>query len=115
MRAEGVEGKRREVGTGPVADVGAFIHPCRMTYSTDVLRAAHRHSSGHRTAIEDSDICGCFYCLETFKPAEIERWLNEGAGTAICPHCQIDSVLGSASGLPVDDSGFLRAMNSHWF
>jgi len=86
-----------------------------LSTSAEVLRTAHRHSSKHRRVIEASDVCGCFYCLETFGPAEIERWLNEGTGTAICPHCQIDSVLGSASGLPVEDPDFLREMNNHWF
>ena len=104
-----------EVGFQPIADIGATIQPYGMTYSAEVLCAAHRHSSAHRQTIEVSSICGCFYCLETFGPAEIERWLNEGSGTAICPHCQIDSVLGSGSGLPIEDPEFLRAMNNHWF
>lgn len=74
--------------------------------------AAHNHSIRHRREIEASDSCGCFYCLAIFKPNEIERWLNEG--TALCPHCAIDSVIGSASGYPVT-SNFLRKMKHHWF
>ena len=32
----------------------------------------------------------------------------------ICPHCQIDSVIGSASGFPISKD-FLTEMNEHWF
>ena len=55
-----------------------------------------------------------------FLPSEIEAWTDEhevvrpdgttaSRGlTALCPRCGIDSVLGSASGLPVEDSVFLE-------
>jgi hypothetical protein len=86
-----------------------------MIYGRDLLDAAHQHSSRHRDQVESSAACGCFYCLETFKPAEIEEWLAEGSGTARCPRCAIDSVLGSASGYPVTDPAFLSAMHERWF
>ena len=76
--------------------------------------AAHRHSSRHRLELESSDRCGCFYCLAVFGPQEIESWLNEGDGTALCPRCSIDSVIGSASGLPITRA-FLSEMRRHWF
>jgi len=65
--------------------------------------------------VEASGIAACFFCLETFPPQAIDRWLNEGTGTAVCPQCQIDSVLGDASGLPVSEPGFLKAMQNRWF
>jgi hypothetical protein len=86
-----------------------------MTYERDLLDAAHQHSSRHRDEVESSTACGCFYCLETFKPAEIEEWLAEGSGTGLCPRCAVDSVLGSASGYPVTDPEFLGAMHERWF
>ena len=86
-----------------------------MNYDRDLLDAAHRHSSRHRKEVEASAVCGCFYCLKTFEPAEIEEWLSEGVGTALCPRCAIDSVLGSATGYPVTDPAFLRAMHERWF
>jgi hypothetical protein len=58
---------------------------------------AHTHAARHRNEIERSEQCGCFYCLETFVPGEIQDWTDDGA-TAMCPRCGIDSVLGSASG-----------------
>ena len=74
---------------------------------------AHRHCILHRSELMDSDICGCFYCISTFPASEIEIWTDNGQ-TAICPKCGIDSVIGSASGYPVD-SLFLKKMHDHWF
>jgi hypothetical protein len=85
---------------------------------------AHTHSIRHRDEIFASERCGCFYCLAIFEPGEIERWITEKAdrdsgmkddsGTAFCPKCGIDSVIGSASGFPIT-AEFLAKMNKHWF
>ena len=85
--------------------------------------AAHRYSSNHRESILGSDVCGCLYCLSIFSSSEIEHWvdatedeadINETGQTALCPRCGIDSVLGSASGYPINRE-FLRKMNEYWF
>jgi len=86
-----------------------------MTFSVEQLQMAHKHTSSHRDEVASSEICGCFYCRSTFQPSTIERWLNEGSGTALCPGCDIDSVLGSASGYPVAAAEFLEAMHEYWF
>ena len=82
------------------------------------IRNAHFHSSNHRREIESSDICGCFFCCTIFKPSEIKEWVDvndEGIGQcAICPHCGIDSVIGSLSGFPIKEE-FLKEMNKYWF
>lgn len=76
---------------------------------------AHQHSTNHRTEIESSKICGCFYCLKIFAPSEIHEWIkNDTEEFAMCPHCGIDSVIGDASGIAINDE-FLREMNKHWF
>ena len=74
---------------------------------------AHKWSIYHREQIEKSEICGCFYCLAIFQPSAIERWTDNGT-TAFCPHCDIDSVIGAASGYPID-TAFLEKMRQHWF
>ena len=56
------------------------------------LKEIHDKSSYHRDAIEKSLWCGCFYCLNTFRPEEIEEWIDKSQ-TALCPKCGIDSVL----------------------
>lgn len=88
------------------------------------LLAAHRHSVDNRAEIEASRVCGCFYCLQTFPPTEIVAWTGldvsdfehpEAAtsGTALCPHCGSETVLGDRSGVPLD-ADFLRRMNEAW-
>jgi hypothetical protein len=86
---------------------------------TDAHIQAHRHSSLHREEVLASEVCGCFYCLQTFSPGEIEEWVDEEHGTdvgrtALCPRCGIDSVIPSASGVPITHEMLLR-MNLHWF
>lgn len=85
-----------------------------MSYPRDMLDAAHRHSSRHRDELRRSAICGCFYCCETCAPAEIIFWCDDG-DTAMCPTCDIDAIIGSASAYPVADEPFLKAMNQRWF
>jgi hypothetical protein len=78
---------------------------------------AHKHSIYHREEILRSTICGCFYCLAIFPPNEITEWIDvrDGQGTtAMCPYCDIDSVIGDASGFPITKA-FLKEMNEHWF
>ena len=79
------------------------------------LKTAQDHGRDNREEIVASRTCGCFYCLGLFTPASIERWLNEESGTAVCPLCQIDSVIGDASGYPVESPQFLAEMHWRWF
>ena len=80
--------------------------------------SAHRYSSGHRNQVLDSELCGCFYCLTTYPPTDIEQWIHEddsGLGqTALCPNCGIDSVIGSNAGVPLTHD-FLVGMRRLWF
>ena len=80
---------------------------------------AHRHCSTHEDEIAASSVCGCFYCLGTYAPAEITEWLDDrirglDGRTALCPRCGIDSVIGSASTYPITEA-FLGAMRRRWF
>ena len=83
----------------------------------DYIRA-HAHSSHHREELLSSESCGCFYCLEIFSPHEIMDWIVEKPGEigscARCPKCDIDSVIGSASGFPITKE-FLKNMQLAWF
>jgi hypothetical protein len=77
------------------------------------LEAAHKHSFKSRKEVMASELCGCFYCLATFPPTEIEEWTDDEQ-TPMCPKCGIDSVIGSASGFSIDKE-FLKSMNARWF
>jgi NAD-dependent SIR2 family protein deacetylase len=74
---------------------------------------AHKRSSGHRGELEESTLCGCFYCLAIFPPSDIDEWVDDGQ-TALCPKCGIDSIIGLASGYPITTE-FLQRMHDHWF
>jgi hypothetical protein len=89
------------------------------------LLAAHRHATNNRGEIEASRVCGCFCCMQLFPPTEIVAWTGLDAadfdnldamlaGTALCPHCGSESVIGDKSGFPIDGA-FLGRMNEAWF
>lgn len=87
--------------------------------SEDDVNVAHRFSSGNMPALEKDNICGCFYCLNIFSPTEIKEYIQGEAsidvdGTAICPYCGVDSIIGESSGYPITKE-FLRKMKKHWF
>ena len=80
---------------------------------------AHSYSNNHKSKLEKDSKCGCFCCLEIFDPAQIKEWLiNETPcdklGTAVCPYCSVDSVIGESSGYPITKE-FLTRMNKYWF
>ncbi|PRY26271.1 hypothetical protein CLV78_101366 [Aliiruegeria haliotis] len=77
------------------------------------LQTAHGHSARHRDRILGSRICGCFCCLRTFGSDAITDW-TDGGETALCPHCEVDAVLGDGSFQPLT-AEFLTRMNRHWF
>ncbi|RZJ42474.1 MAG: cytoplasmic protein [Brevundimonas sp.] len=68
----------------------------------------------HRKQVEQSSLCGCFYCETNFEPARVEEWTDDD-DTALCPNCGIDSVIGDASGVAVTDADFIRRMHNYWF
>lgn len=76
--------------------------------------AAHEHCKSNKKELSNSKLCGCFYCLAVFAPTEIKDYIKEGDGTAICPYCGTDSVIGDASGVPIT-AEFLKEMQAHWF
>ena len=75
--------------------------------------AAHKFSSNHRKQLMNDSLCGCFYCLEVFSPSEIIAWVDRYS-TAICPYCNIDSIIGESSGYSINRT-FLTRMNEYWF
>jgi len=81
------------------------------------IKYAHKFSSQHREDILSSDTCGCFYCTRQFSSIKIIDWIDgdeNGIGqTALCPFCEIDSVIGDKS-IPITEE-FLVKMHKHWF
>jgi hypothetical protein len=88
--------------------------------SEDIIKA-HEYSLNNRASLKKDDLCGGFYCLKIFNPNEITEWTDgdenedeESGETALCPYCDIDSVIGKNSGYPITEE-FLRVMKMHWF
>lgn len=75
---------------------------------------AHEFSSNNRQPLLNDKICGCFNCLNIFSPKDIKEWLPEQSGTAICPYCGIDAIIGEYSGYPITKD-FLKKMQRYWF
>lgn len=82
------------------------------TIESKLFEDAHKHASQHRVELEASPTAACFTCFKRFPTASIKAWIDANQ-TALCPACGLDSVLGSASLVPLDDK-FLRRMHTHF-
>ena len=78
------------------------------------IKIAHKYSSNHKASLLKDTKCGCFFCLKIFSPTEIEEWIDDIEGTAICPYCGIDSIISESSSYPITTE-FLSEMNKYWF
>ena len=85
-----------------------------MTMPDNRIIKAHKFSGNHKSALMNDKKCGCFYCLKIFDPKEIVQWLKDEGGTALCPYCGIDSVIGESSNYPITPE-FLKEMKDYWF
>jgi len=74
---------------------------------------ASRHSMNNREALENDKQCGCYHCIAIFSPQEVIEWTDEGE-TALCPHCEVDSIIGESSGYPITGE-FLQSMDNFAF
>ncbi len=82
-----------------------------MEYS---VRAAHAYCTNNKEELLKDSLCGCFYCLEIFSPTEIKEWIKDTKGTALCPYCCVDSIIGKYTGYPITKE-FLAEMHKEWF
>ncbi len=105
---------RRKKHFVPTEEVGVLeaLNKAKAAMPERIVEA-HMHCAQHREEIESSTLCGCFYCQRIFKPEEISEWIADGT-CAMCPKCEIDAVIGDASGYPVTKK-FLKEMNYYWF
>ena len=73
---------------------------------------AHKYCEKNKEMLSNDKKCGCFYCLKIFNSKEISDWLEDG--TALCPYCLVDSVIGESSNYPITKE-FLEKMQKYWF
>ena len=81
-------------------------------FSIDYVRA-HKYSIHNKKYLLQDSKCGCFFCLEIFDPKEITSWIDQ-EDTAMCPYCDIDSIIGESTGFPITEN-FLKKMQNYWF
>lgn len=76
---------------------------------------AHSHCSFNQEELANSKQCACFCCQTIFCPDEVNEWIDDSDGyTAVCPLCGKDSIIGDASGYPINEE-FLKQMHDYWF
>ena len=90
-----------------------------MKHSKEELIKAHDFCNGHMKQLKADKVCGCVFCGKIYSPSEIENWLIsdndcDREGTAFCPYCGIDCVIGESSGYPITEE-FLYEMHQQWF
>ena len=91
-----------------------------MKYQKEMLEAAHKYSIGNKPMLSQDKRCGCFFCGKIYDPKEITYYYQtdtnpyDAKGTAFCPYCSIDSVIGESAGFPLTKE-FLDAMHDYWF
>lgn len=84
-------------------------------YSLDYLIECHKGCINSYSDVQSSDLCGCFYCKNTYSVNEFISFNEElDLGTLVCPKCLIDSVLSSPP-YPINDTEFLDEMYKYWF
>ena len=69
----------------------------------------------NKSIILVSDMAACYCCMQYFKAAEVNEFVDDGDVTALCPHCGVDTVLGDATGLPIQDKEYLHAIHQFGF
>lgn len=64
------------------------------------MNSYFKYTTLNRSALNKSTECACIYCLKKFNPAEIEEWCWDydtigisQQDTAICPHCNVDTIV----------------------
>ena len=88
----------------------------KAKFTQEYLERAHDHVYLNADECNRSTSCRCFYCGYSFPPSEIDyvnSWFEPE--TASCPMCQIDAVIGDASGYPVNDGEFVVAASEFFF
>jgi len=87
-----------------------------------MLTKAHKFCHDNKQLIEESETCGCFYCISIFPASDVKTWVGVKP-RALCPFCEIDSVLPDKSMMLIDSMDtsatwtlfLLHKMHERWF
>jgi hypothetical protein len=84
-----------------------------MSIPREIYHKALTSAFRNRKAIEESELVGCFSCCQIYPKTEILEWTDKKE-TAICPKCNVDTVIAQLAGIPLDENT-LKQLNSFWF
>lgn len=70
-------------------------------------------SMKNRPLVEQSTSAGCFHCCKIFAITEITKYTDNNK-TCLCPHCDIDSVVGNMCGFELTED-ILKKAHAFWF
>jgi hypothetical protein len=82
--------------------------------SIEDLLEAHDYTNNNGHLLFVKQECVCIYCKERFSSDEIIQHTYSQYGTALCPYCWIDSVIGEVSGYKLTDK-FIEVMHEYFF
>ena len=57
------------------------------------FRRIHIKCNKNRKDLQKAKKCGCFCCLRIFSTKEIKEYIDLEGETALCPYCEVDSVI----------------------
>jgi len=80
------------------------------------LSEAAEYSFGNQAQLQRSQRAGCYYCLSIFPAEEVTEFTDtdDESGTALCPVCGLDAVLGDASGYAMTEASLI-SLKTYWF
>jgi hypothetical protein len=78
------------------------------------IEDAHKNTFDNGYLLFAKQNCVCIYCGSKFASSEIIDFTISDKGTALCPFCGIDSVIGEVSGYLLTDK-FIEVMYEYFF
>ena len=78
------------------------------------IKSTFRLVTQNKMLLNQSNYAACYSCKRIFKSKDVTTFLNEGVGTAVCPYCGIDSVLGDKTGLGLSVEN-IQQLHDYWF
>lgn len=88
-------------------------HKIPASSKEDLLRA-HTYTLDNYPMLFAQQACVCIYCKERFASHAIRDYSYSEKGTALCPKCGIDSIVGEYAGFELSDA-FIEKMHEYFF
>jgi ferredoxin len=84
-------------------------------YTKDDWEKVSDFDMHNKNLLNASKWAGCYYCMNVYPVTDVHEFVDPEEDTALCPKCGVDTVVGDATGYPVTDKKFLRAMHYYGF